>query len=553
MAATPDADTVRQAYAKLSELGRQELTWSMIFKELRHAGYSDDVIAAATKERFDLEARAYKKGSARILRAALVMFVLGLIAWPITSLFDLGFLETGMLFGLFGGSVLVAGRGVWNYLTARRRTLTEDQVMDFVTKGEVLMPHTGATPSPDQVSTLADPTDQLEDARSHAEAAKRVKNAILTSQVVVFIIGFVLISASISDRPIVTIFLGLPLFFFVLGKVTPFVVGIVENWVEHGTEAFAAPGPSLTGKNIILTEVPRAPNLPIPSDEDVIRAEHLATPSPTPTSSGGRTLETDATGDEETTIESDLDLLPPGVLVFTGEGLIFYPNFDSTGDLFKDVASTVLAVASPSTAITQVAVELGILKALETEIPALPLWLRQAREHKHHFVIPWPELVRVFYNPIDRRVTLVRQVEDGSLKVFRFSASTDEWPEALMSIRFKYEMLATMREFVELPRMREALPELVEKFRGIYGERVEDHWPEIVREAEEQVNQQQMGDAVEVIVTNLADRLPCYGRYPKLRALYTPLFPDEPSEDADGKSGETETPTDEDEIAKPGS
>jgi len=113
---------------------------------------------------------------------------------------------------------------------------------------------------------------------------------------------------------------------------------------------------------------------------------------------------------------------------------------------------------------------------------------------------------------------------------FVFRSSTDEWPQALMSLRLKHEVLSVMREFVELPRLREVLPELLEKFREIYGERIDDHWPEIVREAENRVAEQQLGDALEVIARKMVETLPYYGRYPKVRQMHPHFF----AEDSEG-------------------
>lgn len=545
MVETPDYDRLRQAYARLCELGGQGLTWQMIFDELRHEGFADDVIAAAAKERLDLIAASYRKGSGRTLRVAVVMFVLGLIAWPITALFDVGLIEVGMVFGLIGGSLVLAIRGAWAYFTAQRHSLSDELVKRFV-KGETVTSNASAVPSVKAASAIVNPTDRMEEARAHTDATNRVKTAVFWTQVVIFVAGFAVMSGwALDTHPWLTLLIGLPVFYVVILHVVPFVVSAVANWVEHGSGAMGASRPRISGDNKLLTEVPRAPNLPIPTDNDVIRGEHLDTIPPTPTSSGGRTVEF---GDTETVIEKDPDLLPPGVLAFTSGGIAFYPNADSARDVVKSMARPLLATVSSVSPIAQAAAELGLAQALQTAEPELPLWMRRAREAKHHFVIPWPELVKVFYNPLDGRVTLVRETADGARQGFLFQATTDEWPEALMSTRFKHEVLATLREFVELPRMREVLPQLVEKFRGIYGDRVDDHMPEIVREAEAQVAAQELGDALHVLAANLADRLPYYGACPKVRALHPLFFPDQAAESeeapeaANEQAGETVTP-----------
>lgn len=529
MAATPDSDLVQHAYTKACALGRQGLTLGMIMDDLRRDGFSDEVITAAFRERYIKVAEVYKKVSARLFRVAIVMAALGVVAWPITAMFDFGILEQGVVICLFGASLFVAGRGVWSHIKARQSTLSDDQVAELVANGEITMPKGGGTPV-NRESKFADPEDQLTEALLQTDAIKRIKTASFWSQVVVFLggcyLGITYLDSG-SWTGWVGLLIGLPLFYFVVLKLTPAIAVTVGKWVEFGSESFGSSGPSFTGENMLLTEVPRAPNLPIPSDDDVIRAERLGELAPMATSGGGRGLKKEETKSGE---EQNREALPPGVVVFTADGIVFYPNVDSTGEVVRDTAHSLLAVASTVSPLAQAAAELGLSKGLQTEDPELPLWLRQAREKKDHFVIPWPELVTVHFDPFDQWVSLFREYEDGTRKFFLVRSSTDEWPEALMSLRMRYEVMATLRQFVELPRMREILPELVEKFRGIYGDRVEDHWPEIVQEAQARVSEQAMGDAVQVLVENLSDRLPYYGKYPKVRSTNPHFFSDDKTE-----------------------
>lgn len=170
-----------------------------------------------------------------------------------------------------------------------------------------------------------------------------------------------------------------------------------------------------------------------------------------------------------------------GVCIFTATGIAFLP--DANPNELGPAATVAAQVLKDKLPLVDVFLKAGVETTVAAETPVAG-WLAKARTHPNYFAIPWPQVVEAAYQPpLGGRTTIVREQDDGSRQSFVLLYDDDRLPAGLFNQRLQFEMHAIFDTHLLVPKIREIAPSVTARFRDIYGDRLEEHLPEIRSEA----------------------------------------------------------------------
>lgn len=169
-----------------------------------------------------------------------------------------------------------------------------------------------------------------------------------------------------------------------------------------------------------------------------------------------------------------------GVCVFTTAGIAFLP--DANPNELGPAATVAAQLLKDRLPLVDIFLKAGVETTVAAETPVAG-WLAKARTYPNYFAIPWPQVVEAAYQPLGGRTTIVREQDDGSRQSFVLLYDDDRLPAGLFNQRLHFETHAIFDTHFLVPKVREIAPSLTAKFRSIYGDRLEDHLPEIRSEA----------------------------------------------------------------------
>lgn len=205
----------------------------------------------------------------------------------------------------------------------------------------------------------------------------------------------------------------------------------------------------------------------------------------------------------------------PGVLYATTLGISFLPDLES------ELLETWSIVGEPASKIVGDALkleELQSLLALGGEAMGgrftHEVWLNKAIDNKWHFAIPWPELVRVEYNPQSRFILLTRQAPDGTMghRVFQQLNNMDNTLAGqLMSARLRYERNSIVYARLVAPMLAGIRTEVRAELGKVYGDRIGEHEAEIAAEADHRLGKWFASNQVDTAAL-VRDALPGYAQ-----------------------------------------
>ena len=219
------------------------------------------------------------------------------------------------------------------------------------------------------------------------------------------------------------------------------------------------------------------------------------------------------------------DRLPVGVVAMTDAGFAFFPDAEPQAvQAFAEMKAVAWESAKDAFK------PLGVLAALgmgerEPYEPTLPQWTVKSVAHDDFFAFGWSELVEVRY--ANGVVTMIHEAADRPRTAHVFAPNDPRWPVLLMKQRLQYEMTEAIRQNVMRPKADQLAPALLEQFRGIYGDRIEEHSQELYAELERRVGEwmKQSKPALDRPAKEaLAPVLPYYAKYPRIVESYPLLF-----------------------------
>ena len=271
-------------------------------------------------------------------------------------------------------------------------------------------------------------------------------------------------------------------------------------------------------------EVPRLPGVPTPSEAVVRTGAPIEGPSVFITNAGHASAER-------------AGALPEGVIVLLPRSLMFLPAAGSMiKEVVRGVSGSLFNVAQVSIPFLGVLDAAGMDQVFAPEETNFPQWLRQSLQHPDHFVIPYMQIVAVRTSPHDNgiNVDVTQETDDGTRHVYRIlSEPTNVWPDALMHLRMRGDLLAVGHHHLQAPKAKEILPGLRKEFEAIYDDRVDEHEVEIAKELETRINawlDTIPEDEVGALIRQaMAPVLPHFRKMPSVVAGQPWLFADAPS------------------------
>ncbi len=358
----------------------------------------------------------------------------------------------------------------------------------------------------------ADTQDQLESALEKARNSQRNKDISWWAEAATFVIGaYYLLTSDIMGSFWVVPALVL---LWLAMKIAKYVVLFCLTYVD---DIVSGPRSVTRIKEKRTNSVPRPNGLRVVADLQVIAAELKQPLAAQAVEHGGKAGTNNKIAD-----------LPPGVIVFTDEGLAFFPHGERIADLTGKTKNFAYGLAKAASPHLSVAGAMGLDQAFKEQELQLPRWLREAREDEQYFVVPWLELVTASQDPETGAVRLTRGREGGSTETYILYANEDGWPDIFMLWRLHKESQAVLKEYFRIPRARELLPELQEKFATIYGERVDEHsdelYAELSRRIQDEVEALDDAQTNAILFEHMKTTLPYYAKIPFVVKTHPGMF-----------------------------
>jgi hypothetical protein len=221
-----------------------------------------------------------------------------------------------------------------------------------------------------------------------------------------------------------------------------------------------------------------------------------------------------------------VDKLPVGVVALTEAGFVFFPDAEPRDvETMSEITGLAWEFAKDAFKPLGVLAALGVGERTASE-PSLPDWIARSMAHPEFFAFGWGELVEVRYSG-NGIVTMFHEAVDMPRTAHVFAPNDPRWPVLLMKQRLHFEMIDSIRTNVSRPKAAELAPALLEQFRAIYGDRVDEHAAELYAELEKRVGQwiETSQPAVDAVAKKaLAPVLPYYAKYRPIVDAYPILF-----------------------------